>query len=76
MLLLTMTLPAIIGFVPVLPGGFGTVDLTYLAIFTLFGVPPSLAAVAVLIERSITFVFATVVGALAMSYMGIKILVK
>jgi hypothetical protein len=73
MLLMTLTLPAIVGLVPILPAGLGTVDFTYLSIFTLFGVPQTIGLSAILIERMITFVLGIVVGAIALSYLGIKI---
>ncbi|MEW6592532.1 MAG: flippase-like domain-containing protein [Candidatus Hadarchaeota archaeon] len=73
MLFLTLTLSAIVGLVPILPAGLGTVDLTYISIFTFFGVPAPIALSAVLIERSITFVMATLIGAGVISYFGIKV---
>ncbi|MEW6221726.1 MAG: flippase-like domain-containing protein [Candidatus Hadarchaeota archaeon] len=73
MLLMTLTLPAIVGLVPVLPAGLGTVDFTYYSIFTLFNVPQSLALSAILVERMITFVLGIIVGAIALSYLGVKI---
>jgi len=73
MLLMTLTLPAIVGLIPLLPGGLGTVDFTYYSIFTLFGVPQSTALSAILVERMITFVLGIVVGAIALSYVGVKV---
>jgi hypothetical protein len=73
MLLMTLTLPAIVGLVPILPGGLGTVDFTYFSIFTLFNVPQSVALSAILVERMITFIIGIVVGAIALSYLGVKV---
>lgn len=73
MLFLTFTLSTIVGLIPIMPAGLGTVDLTYISIFTFFGVPAPIALSAVLIERSITFVMATLIGAGVISYLGIKV---
>jgi hypothetical protein len=74
MLMLAVTLPAIVGLVPLLPGGLGTVDVTIASVFLLFGVPIEIAISATLIERAITLVFGTVTGACVLSYLGVKIL--
>ncbi|MDI6642621.1 MAG: flippase-like domain-containing protein [Candidatus Hodarchaeaceae archaeon] len=76
MLMLVATLPTIVGLIPLLPGGLGTVDVAYLSIFTVFGVPLSLALSAVLIERAITYVLGTLIGAGALSYLGIQLWTK
>jgi len=72
MLFFAVTLPALVGMIPVLPGGLGTVDATIASVFLLFGVPIQIAISATLIERAITLVFSTLVGAGAISYLGIK----
>lgn len=72
MLMLAVTLPLIAGLLPFLPGGLGTVDVTMVSIFLLFGVPVNIAISVVLIERVINFVFGTVVGAFMLSYLGVK----
>ncbi|MEM2878088.1 MAG: lysylphosphatidylglycerol synthase transmembrane domain-containing protein [Candidatus Hadarchaeales archaeon] len=72
MLMLALTLPAIAGLIPLLPGGIGTVDLTILSVFLMFKVPEGLALSALLIDRSITLLFGTCAGALAISRMGFK----
>ena len=76
MLLLGMTLPAVVGLVPVLPGGLGTVDATMVSVFLAFGVPLEIAMSAMLIERAISFVFSTAVGACALSYLGVRVWVR
>lgn len=73
MLILAVTLPAIVGLVPLLPGGLGTVDATIVSVFIVFGVPANLAISVTLIERLITLVFGTVIGAGVLSYLGIKV---
>lgn len=76
MLMLAATLPPFVGLVPLLPGGLGTVDAAYFFIFAGFGVPASLALSVILIERTITYVLGTLIGASALSYLGIRIWVK
>lgn len=73
MLMLAVTLPAIVGLVPLLPGGLGTVDATIASVFIVFGVPADLAISVTLIERSITLVFGTAIGAGVLSYLGVKV---
>jgi len=72
-LMLAVTLPAIVGLIPLLPGGLGTVDATMASIFLLFGVPAEIAVSATLIERAITLIFGTAIGACATSYLGLKV---
>jgi len=72
MLMLAITLPAIAGLIPLLPGGLGTVDITILSVFYMFGAPRGIAISALLIDRSITLLFGTALGAIAMSRLGIK----
>jgi hypothetical protein len=74
-LLMAATIPPIVGLLPVLPGGLGTVDVAYLFIFT-FEFNPTVAFSVVVIERAITYVFGTLVGACALSYLGIRIWTK
>jgi hypothetical protein len=75
MLLLGITLPAMVGMVPLAPGGLGTVDVTMFSIFLVFmgAANAPLAASAVLLRRLIVFVFATIIGGCALSYLGIRI---
>lgn len=76
MLLLAATIPPFVGLVPLLPGGLGTVDTAFFLVYTGFGVPPGLAFSAILIDRAITYVFGTLVGGGALSYLGICIWTK
>jgi len=73
MLLLSSTLPTIAGFVPLLPGGLGVVDATFVSVFMLFGFELPVAIAATLIERAISYAFSTLVGAGALSYLGIRV---
>ncbi len=72
MLMLTLTLSSVVGLIPILPAGLGTVDFTYVSIFTVFGVPLPIALSVVLIERLISFVLGTLVGGVVASYLGVK----
>jgi len=72
MLLFAVTLPALVGMIPLLPGGLGTVDATITSVFLVFGAPLDIAISATLIERAITLVFSTLVGGVAISHLGVK----
>ena len=76
MLLLGITLPPMAGLVPLLPAGLGLVDVTYVSIFVLLGAPLDIAILATLIERVISLVFGTIIGACALSYLGIRVWAK
>jgi len=78
MLVLATTLPWMAGLIPLLPAGIGTVDVAMILIFMKF-MPPQfypVAAAAWAIERAISFLFGTVVGACALSYLGIRVWAK
>ena len=76
MLMLAVTVPAIVGLVPVLPAGLGTVDAAFYFTYTSFGVDPTVAFSAILIDRMITLILGTLIGAGALSYLGIRIWAK
>jgi uncharacterized membrane protein YbhN (UPF0104 family) len=42
-------------------------------VFLMCGIPPIIAFSATLIERAISYVLSTIVGAAAVSYLGIKL---
>jgi len=78
MLMLAATVPAIVGLIPILPAGLGTVDLAFGFIYGQFGFGSvlefgSVTMTAILIDRMITFVLGTLIGAGALSYLGIRI---
>jgi len=75
-LLVASSLPIIVGLVPLLPGGLILVEGSLISILVLFGVPPNVAMAATVIDRGIMFVMASIVGAGAFSYLGIKMAAK
>jgi hypothetical protein len=77
MLMLAATIPAIVGLIPVLPAGLGTVDAAFYFIYVdSFKLDPTIAFSAILIDRMITLILGTLVGAGALSYLGIRIWAK
>jgi len=73
LLLLGATLPPVAGVVPLLPAGLGLVDAAYVSIFTLLGVPFGIAVLATFLERLIMLVLGTIIGAAAISYLGVGV---
>jgi uncharacterized protein (TIRG00374 family) len=71
--LLAVTIPLLAGLIPLLPGGLVLVEGSMVGVFLLCGVPPEIAIAATLIERAISYVLSTIVGAAAVSYLGIKL---
>lgn len=76
MMTLAATVPWVVGLLPLLPGGLGTVDAALVSIFMIFGAPFEIALSAALIERAISFVFSTIAGAGALSYLTFKVFAR
>jgi len=71
--LLAITIPVLVGIIPFLPGGLVLVEASMTGVFVLCGIPLTIAISATLIERAISYVLSTIVGAGAVSYLGIKV---
>ena len=71
--LLAVTVPLLAGIIPFLPGGLVLVEASMFGVFLACGATPEIAFSATLIERAISYVLSTVVGAVATSYLGIKV---
>jgi len=76
MLFVAYSLQPIVGLIPFLPGGLVLIEGSLISLFAFFGVPLNLAMAATAIERGISFVLSTIVGAGVFSYLGVKMAAK
>jgi uncharacterized protein (TIRG00374 family) len=76
MLLVASALPTIVGIIPFLPGGLVIVEGSLISVLAFLGVPLDLAMAATVIERGISFVLSTIVGAVVFSYLGVRMAAK
>ena len=74
--LLAVTVPVLAGIIPFLPGGLILVEASIAGVFVACGIPLTIAISATILERAISYVLSTIVGAAAVSYLGIKVLKK
>lgn len=70
--LLAVTIPLLAGGIPFLPGGLVLVEASMVGVFVACGIPLTIAVSATLVERFISYLLSTIVGAGATSYLGIK----
>lgn len=69
-------LSSLIGMLPLLPGGLGTVDGLMILIFSSAGISPSVSAAVTVIERLISFWMTTIIGFIILPYYGSSVLEK
>ncbi|CAB3290059.1 conserved membrane protein of unknown function [Methanocaldococcus lauensis] len=53
------------GVLSITPSGFGTADTVMIVSFTVFNIPPSVAAVVTILDRLISYIFPTILGYIA-----------
>ncbi len=66
----------LVGMIPLLPGGLGSIDILMIALYSAAGVPRSISATATFIERLISFWMATLIGMAILPYYGSSVLDK
>lgn len=76
LLAVAFVLSSLIGMLPLLPGGLGTVDGLMILIFSAAGISPSISAAATVIERLISFWLTTIIGFIILPYYGSSVLEK
>ncbi|MGL6298248.1 MAG: UPF0104 family protein [Methanobacteriaceae archaeon] len=76
LLAVAFVLSSLIGMLPLLPGGLGTVDGLMILIFSSAGISPSVSAAATVIERLISFWLTTIIGFIILPYYGSSVLEK
>ncbi len=66
----------LIGLIPLLPGGLGTIDGLMIILFSAAGVPPSISAAATIIERLISLWMTSIIGIALLPYFGTNVIEK
>ena len=66
----------LVGMIPLLPGGLGTIDGMMIVFYSAAGISASVSAAATVIERLISFWMATIIGLVIMPYYGSSVLDK
>lgn len=64
----------LVGMIPLLPGGLGTVDGLMILLYSAAGISASVSAAATVIERLISFWMATILGMAVLPYYGSSVL--
>jgi uncharacterized protein (TIRG00374 family) len=70
--LLAVTIPTVAGIIPFLPGGLVLIEASMVGVFVACGIPITIAISATILERAISYVLSSIVGAAATSYLEIK----
>ncbi len=60
----TYLISLLVGMLPTLPGGLGASDAVMIGTYSLFGIKPSQAAAGTLLDRFISFILASLIGAI------------
>lgn len=71
--LLGATVPFLLGLIPFSPGGLVFVEGGMIGLFVALGIPEATSSLIVVVERGISFFVSTLAGAIAASYLGLKI---
>jgi len=66
----------LIGLIPLLPGGLGTIDGLMIILFSAAGVPPSISAAATIVERLISLWMTSIIGIALLPYFGTNLIDK
>ena len=66
----------LVGMIPLLPGGIGSIDSVMILFFSKAGIPYSISAAATVIERLISLWMATIIGLAILPYYGSSVLDK
>ncbi|OED29701.1 UPF0104 family protein [Methanosphaera sp. WGK6] len=67
-------LSTLVGMIPALPGGIGTIDGIMIIVYSLAGISPFISTAVTLIERLISFWMVSIMGLLILPYFGTGVL--